>query len=139
MSYYFPEGLIVQQPTCRPVHQDALDVDACVFEISETLTQASPEEQLLVLTTLLQNHASDFYGILVPSDFIKLSLEAMLHLKEANRTNVVYNLVSAVGTKRPHSDDTRLPVNRMPMGLLEHCVSFFSSSNTTKVINIVLL
>ncbi len=136
MSYYFPEGLIVQQPTCRPVHQDALDVDACVFEISGTLTQASPEEQLLVLTTLLQNHA---YGILVPSDFVKLSVEAMLHLKEANRTNVVYNLMNAVGTKRPHSDDTRLPVNRMPMGLLEDCVSFFSSSNTTKVINIVLL
>lgn len=51
---------------------------------------------------------------------------------------MLYNLVKCIGTKRPGTEDSFLPVTRMPMGLLEHCVNFFSSSNLQQVIIILL-
>ena len=67
-------------------------------------------------------------GIVVPSDFLKLSLNAMSRLQEAGRTNMVYNMSKAIGTLRPDSEESRLPISRMPMGLLEYCVNFYSSN-----------
>ena len=53
----------------------------------------------------------------------------MEHLKACGRSNVLYNLAKVLGTKREDNSDTLLPAKRMPMmGLIEHCVNFFCSS-----------
>ena len=65
----------------------------------------------------------------VPSDYLSLSIKAMRNLKAAGRLNVVYGLAKALGTKRDDQSDTLLPCKRMPMGLIEFCVQFFTSSH----------
>ena len=47
----------------------------------------------------LTNHASEVYGLSIPSDFILLTLAAMKHLQDAGRLNVIYDLVKGFGTK----------------------------------------
>ena len=49
------------------------------------------------------------------------------------RSNVLYNLAKALGTMRDDQTDSLLPVKRMPMGLIEHCVNFFCCSHSEQV------
>ena len=37
-------------------------------------------------------------------------------------------------SKHSNSDDSRLPLTTMPMGLIEHCINFFTSSYLQQVI-----
>lgn len=111
VDHYFPQGL---------QHDDTVPLD----EGSSQLTSAQKRFQQYALTKA---------GIIVPSDFLELSLAAMVRLKEAGRTNIVYNMVKAIGTQRPNSEQSLLPVTKMPMGLLEYCVNFFSSTHLQQV------
>ena len=69
----------------------------------------------------------------VPSDFLRLAAMGMLNLRSAGRYNVIYLLAKAVGTMRVDDSDTLLPVKRMPMGLIEYVISFFTASSVQKV------
>ena len=69
----------------------------------------------------------------VPDDFIQLAVSGMSHLKRCGRSNVIYSLVKTVGTMRPDHSDSLLPAKRMLMGLIEHCVNFFSSTSINQV------
>lgn len=130
MDYYFPQGLLTLLPSPR---DKDIDLDKLFLETTESLALAHPDDQLSFISKLFQKHVLSCSGVIIPSDFLQLSLAAMLKLSEAGRTNVVYNLVKAIGTKRPNSDESRLPVTRMPMGLLEHCVNFYSSTRVQQV------
>lgn len=62
-----------------------------------------------------------------------LAVSAMEHLESCGRSNVVYNLAKVLGRMRNDKSDSLLPAKRMPMGLIEHCVNFFSSSSIREV------
>ena len=96
-------------------------------------------EELQFISQLFAQYAISTHGILIPNDFLQLSLCAMKQLNTTGRSNVVYNLVKCIGTMRPGEESSRLPVDRMPMGLLEYCVNFFSSSNLQQVASILQL
>ena len=113
---------------------ESLDIDALLAKTSEAMSKADPKKQLLFISKLLESHTASFHSVLVPTDFLDLSLKAMMKLNQAGRSNVVYNMVKAIGTNRSNSDDSLLPLTRMPMGLIEHCVNFFSSSQLQQVI-----
>ncbi len=70
---------------------------------------------------------------LFPADFIQLSISAMTHVRLCGRSNIVYDLVKCLGTMRSDGNDSLLPAKRMPLGLIQHCVNFFSSSSLNKV------
>ena len=89
----------------------------------QAVSELSQEEQITVLSNLFQEYALHHHGMVVPSDFLALSLQAMIQLERGGRTNVLYNLAKAVGTKRPDSQESRL--SRMPMGLIEHALYKF--------------
>ena len=55
------------------------------------------------------------------------------HLQSCGRSNVVHQLVRALGSLRDDGSDSLLPARRMPMGLIEHCVNFFNSSSMKEV------
>ena len=55
------------------------------------------------------------------------------YLKNCNQTNVAYGLAKVIGTLRPDKTDSLMPTKRMPMGLVEYLVQFFSADNLTKV------
>ena len=65
----------------------------------------------------------------LPGDFLELAVAAMQHLKSCGRANVLYNFAKAIGTMREDKSDSLLPAKRMPMGLIEHCVNFFTSTH----------
>ena len=46
---------------------------------------------------------------------------------------MVYNLVRAVGRMRPDGSDSRLPVKRMPMGLVEYIIGFYNADSVEEV------
>ncbi len=106
----------------------------CVLSgTGQTISELSREEQIGVVTKLFQEYALLHYERVYPSDYLILSLEAMVQLDRGGRTNVMYNLAKAIGTKRPNSQESRLPVSRMPMGLIEYCSNFFCSSDMQQV------
>ena len=104
------------------------------LHVSPTLDpDMPPNDQLQLLSNLFKEYCNSHRGVQFPADFLLLTLAAMEYLKKANRSNIVYQLSKAVGTQRPDESDTLLPCRRMPMGLIEHCVSFFNSTSTNGV------
>ena len=47
--------------------------------------------------------------------------------------SMLYGLARALGKMRGDGSDSRLPARRMPMGLLEHIVNFFSADSYSQV------
>ena len=69
----------------------------------------------------------------VPDDFLNVVVKGVGHLKRTGRSNVVYLLAKALGTMRADGSDSLLPAKRMPMGLIEHIVNFFTVDAINKV------
>lgn len=101
------------------------------LQVSPTIVgrDLSPNEQLQIISNLFKEFCTTHKDIQIPSDFLPLTLAAMEQLKKTDRSNVVYQLSRAVGTKRTDESDTLLPCRRMTMGLIEHCVNFFNSTS----------
>ena len=59
--------------------------------------------------------------------FLEVSASAMVKLKAGNKSNVVYNLAKGVGTNRLDEFESRFPVARVPMGLVEYTTNFLCS------------
>ena len=95
------------------------------------LSGLSPDQALQLLSAMLTEYCAIVgQPHLIPSDdFPRLSLSAMAHLKSSGRSNVVYGFVKCLGTMRPDGSDSLLPAKRMPFGLIQHCVNFFSSAS----------
>lgn len=77
--------------------------------------------------------ARTYPTVSVPDDFIEQCLRDMARLKEFEKYNVVYGLVHGLGMMRDDGSDSRLPVLRMPMGMLEYIISFFEAESINKV------
>ena len=69
---------------------ESLDIDALLAKTSEALSKADPKEQLLFISKLLESHAASYHSVLVPTDFLDLSLKAMMELNQAGRSSVQY-------------------------------------------------
>ena len=90
-----------------------------------------PSEQLNVLVELFSLFMRQTSSAKVPpADFVELAVKGMERSYGAGRSNVIYLLAKALGTVRPDGSDSLLPVSRMPMGLLEYIVNFFTASST---------
>lgn len=100
--------------------------------ISELMMQYDDATQLDIISDMFSSYACS-QGVHAPKDFLQLFLNASLHLKTNNRTNVVYGLAKAVGSLRQDGTDSLMPVRRMPMGLVEYLVNFFTADNLSKV------
>ena len=69
----------------------------------------------------------------MPDGYLEYSANAMANLRHNSRSNVLYNLAKGLGTLRADGSDSRFPVKRMPMGLIEYLASFFSCDNLQSV------
>ena len=87
----------------------------CSDDLMDAVKQQDGSKQLEIVSNLFCSYALS-QDITVPSDFLKLFLDASLHMRRCNRTNVVYGLAKAVGTLRKDGKDSLLPAKRMPMG-----------------------
>lgn len=92
-----------------------------------------PSQELQIIADMFKTYAAIHYGLIVPVDFLQLYLNASVHLKKCQRSDVVYHLVKGVAQMRPDGTDSRFPAKKMPMGLLEYMVKFFNSDNLKQV------
>lgn len=70
-----------------------------------------------------------------PRDFVELSLTAMKRLQEKGKNNLVYKFCACVGKDRPGKEVPLMPLERMPFGLLEYSIEFFTCTNIHQVIS----
>ena len=54
-----------------------------------------------MINEMFCSHASTYYQIKLPNDFLMLSLKGMKHLSETKRMNVLYELVRGLRIMRP--------------------------------------
>ncbi|XP_065891566.1 uncharacterized protein [Dysidea avara] len=57
----------------------------------------------------------------------------MVQLKANGRGNVLYNLAKGIGTLREDGQESRFPIKRMPMGLIEYSADFFAADNLQSI------
>ena len=90
-------------------------------------------EQLEILSLLFSRVLQKCSTPTIPPDFLVLVSDGMQRLHASKRSNVIYLLAKALGTLRSDGSESLMPVNKMPMGLLEYTVNFFTASSIQKV------
>ena len=68
-----------------------------------------------------------------PRTFIQLSLEAMKRLEDDNKVNLVFKFCQGLALDRPDKSGPLIPIHRMPFGLMQHCIEFFTCTNVMQV------
>ena len=108
--------------------------DFCVSDITTQMLLLSsliPErEQADAICKLMQGLAVKS-SLNVPDGYISDSLAAMQRLQHAGRSNILAQLAKAFGATRPDGIESLMPVNRMPVGLIEYVVNFFTSNSVS--------
>ena len=122
------QGSTEQAPT-EPEQDDTLSTAVFV----DMLNRMPAVSRLPVLSELFSDCVSALFKCVVPKDFLCLAASAMGQLSIGGRTNVLYNLAKGMGTLRPDSKESRFPINRMPMGLVEYAAQFFAFDNLQQV------
>ena len=63
-------------------------------------------------------------NVVIPEDFLPLCIKAARNLSDAGRSNVLYQLAIALGTKRNDGSDT----------LLEYFANFYTATSAAQVV-----
>ena len=113
--------------------QHLKDVDSVVTHCASSLVNLTVKEQFKVLTKLFSALLHKSSACVCPDDFLELSANAMIYLQNCQRSNVIYLMSQALGTMRSDLSDSLLPAKRMPMGLIEHSVNFFTAEHINEV------
>ena len=69
----------------------------------------------------------------VPHRYIRNSLSAMSYLQSRKKCNILDGTAYVFGNLKADKSDSRFPTNRMPFGLLEHCINFYSANSSSEV------
>ena len=64
-----------------------------------------------------------------PADFATLAVKGMKTLKNNNKGNLIYKLAMCIAKTRPSTGQSLFPLDRMPFGLVEFQIEFFSATN----------
>lgn len=72
-----------------------------------------------------------------PADFISRSLAAMKLLQISGKGNLLYKLAYCLTEKRQGTETPLLHLDRMPFGLLEYQLEFFSCTNIMQVTHLL--
>lgn len=106
--------------TCRRSHHSYV----CDFVHFQILSQIFSQ-------ILIRNYSAP--SLEMPDDFFKLVACGVQNLHQNKRTNVIYSLAKAVVTMRVDGSDSLLPVKRMPMGIIDYAVTFFTVFSVQQV------
>ncbi|KAK3717701.1 hypothetical protein QZH41_009789 [Actinostola sp. cb2023] len=68
-----------------------------------------------------------------PIDFISRALTCMKVLQQHGKSNLLYKFAFCLTEKQPGMDKPLLALNRMPFGLLEYQLEFFSCTNIMQI------
>ena len=98
------------------------------------LTVLLPRKELIVCADEVFLRLADLQGETCnPVNYVSFSLEAMNTLSVISKSSLVCKFVYMLGTKRPGSEEPLIPIDRMPFGLMQYQIEFFSSTNVMQV------
>jgi hypothetical protein len=84
----------------------------------------------LLQLDIIDQGGHDFFNF-VNRDFIEASLDAMLTLFHEGKHNIIYNLCECL--KKDSNATTRMPLDRMPYGLIDYNIRFYASMQTRQL------
>ena len=122
--------------TCTSGTQDREEATTCPIDVKALKVAISALEmgELSEVANFSFLELANKYGIDTnPADFASLSVKAMKRLKEHNKNNLVYKFSMCIGSNQPGTDDPLFPLTRMPFGLVEYQIEFFSATNIMQV------
>lgn len=108
-------------------------MDTNSSQSSEPAIAQLPQSNLVELSHMFEEYVCRNTDCSIPGDFLLLTVEALKHLRANGRSNVIYTLAKGLGTMRPDASDSLFPAKRMPMGLIEYNVNFFTSYSINQV------
>lgn len=89
-----------------------------------------------VLNCLFQDYVTDYGGVnffsFVKHDFIDVSLCAMKTLFDEGKHNLLH-CMSGCFQRADSQQETRMPLDQMPFGLIDYNLRFFSSNSSQKL------
>ena len=133
------EGHLKSESSCTSepdrVNTDPTQLQESTFEHLLLFCTGLDTDKLAKLGEAVFSELLNRQGVPSPGeDFIKLSVLAMETLSHNAKSNVVYKLAKIVACKRPGSDDSLIPLHRMPWGLLQYNIDFFACGHINQVI-----
>ena len=128
MFYFHQSSAVGTQTDSTSTMSQSVQTEG--FGVQSTLLAPSCVANLQAMSIAFSKHCNDALNIDIPGDFLEVAAYAMVTLKQAQRSNVVYNLAKGVGTQRQDHIDSRFPVSRMPMGLVEYITNFLLKTST---------
>ena len=104
-----------------------IDVLVAVFEQQECEDVIAILDKLYIWTAGKTGVTSN------PRTFVQLSLDAMKRLEDNGKVNLVFKFCQGLALNRPDKSGPLIPIHRMPFGLMQYCIEFFTCSNVMQV------
>ncbi|XP_066270847.1 uncharacterized protein [Branchiostoma lanceolatum] len=68
-----------------------------------------------------------------PTDFASLSTDAMIRLQTMGKPNSMYKFAQCIARNRPGSQEPLMPLTRMPFGLIQYQIDFYTCTNVQQI------
>ena len=99
------------------------------------LTTLLDNDQLENLLNKLFLHLALAHNITSnPGNYCSMSIKAMELLKMNNKNNLLYKFALALCNTKPGTNEPVFPMDRMPFGLVEYQIEFFSCTHVKQVL-----
>jgi hypothetical protein len=125
------QRLVTLMSTCIP----KLETNSLVSLVKQSFCTLQLENCVELLDELHSSTCKSFGGGDVPADFIHHSLTAMKKLRNKGKSNIVYKLPRCISLIRVGSEESMMPLDRMPYGLIQYQIDFFNASHVNHVEN----
>lgn len=114
-------------------HSLGATIQNLVFAFKSTMSNHLQKQLLKYLykAYVINNYGSAFYLFIQP-EFLESSLSAMKTLYDEKKHNLLYHM-SVCFQRISDKEETRMPLNRMPFGLIDYNIRFFSASSSQKL------
>ena len=128
-----PPPRILPPPSTN--NAQSLPTEESVFKLA-TLLESDDLETLL--NELFLHLALEHNITSNPGKYCSLSIKAMKLLKKNNKSNLLYKFALALCNTKPVTGEPVFPMDRMPFGLVEYQIEFFSCTHVKQVQNVVI-
>ena len=103
----------------------------------DRLLEDDPEEAQAILNKLMTKMLHKHGFIYTPKEVINCTIDAMKTLAQAGKEPfIVHRFAQCIAQKRANSCQSLMPLDRMPFGLIEYQINFFTASDCRQVIEI---
>ena len=105
-----------------------------IVQLIKILLLEQPDLDVLAITDQLYALVAENMGLTsTVLGFVRLSLEAMRRLELNDKVNLVIKFCQGFANERPDKSGPLIPLHRMPFGLLQYCIEFFTCTNVMQV------